>query len=214
MAAVFALAVCGLVLARVARWRGAWRWIGGGFLAMLLAAQLLPAAHPFRVEAAAWGRTLFWLAVAAAPIGAYAAWVRALRRRTGVDAPPPPAPAGPRGLVLFPSDAALATETAGALLAAAPGARTTLGWRGEDGALEGVLRLRLAGDLAEAELFRAPDPEVAAVLVEAAEREAAAGGAARIGVLVAPWQSETPFLAAGYAPEGAAGGRRWLEKRL
>lgn len=211
MAALIALGVCALLLARLVRWRGAWRWIAAAFAAVLLAAQLLPDGHPFRAEAAAWGKVLFWLGVAAVPIGFYSAWLRRLRRRTGADAPPD---AQPRGLVLFPRDASLATETAADLLAAAPGDRLSLGWRGEDDALEGVLRLRFAGDLAEVELFRSPAPTPAAALVAAAEREAMIRGAARIGVLVPPWQTEAPFLRAGFTPLSEAGGRRWLEKRL
>ena len=211
MAALLALAVCALLLARLVRWRGAWRWIAAALAAAILAAQLLPAGHPFRAEAAAWGKAAFWLGVAAVPIGVYAAWLRRLRRRTGADAPPP---AQPRGLVLFPKDAALAAETAAELLAAAPGDRLTLGWRGAEDALEGVLRLRFAGDLAEVELFRAPAPALAAALVAAAEREAMIRGAARIGVLAPPWQAEAPFLRAGFTPLAEAGGRRWLEKRL
>lgn len=211
MAALLALAVCALLLARLVRWRGAWRWIAAALAAAILAAQLLPAGHPFRAEAAAWGKAAFWLGVAAVPIGVYAAWLRRLRRRTGADAP---TPAHPRGLVLFPKDAALAAETAAELLAAAPGDRLTLGWRGAEDALEGVLRLRFAGDLAEVELFRAPAPAPAAALVAAAEREAMIRGAARIGVLAPPWQAEAPFLRAGFTPLAEAGGRRWLEKRL
>lgn len=211
MAALLALAVCALLLARLVRWRKAWRWIAAALVAAILAAQLLPAGHPFRAEAAAWGKVAFWLGVAAVPIGFYAAWLRRLRRRTGADAPPP---AQPRGLVLFPKDAALAAETAAELLAAAPGDRLTLGWRGAENALEGVLRLRFAGDLAEVELFRAPAPASAAALVAAAEREAMIRGAARIGVLAPPWQAEAPFLRAGFTPLAEAGGRRWLEKRL
>lgn len=211
MAALLALAVCALLLARLVRWRGAWRWIAAALVAAILAAQLLPAGHPFRAEAAAWGKAAFWLGVAAVPIGVYAAWLRRLRRRTGADAP---TPAHPRGLVLFPKDAALAAETAAELLAAAPGDRLTLGWRGAENALEGVLRLRFAGDLAEVELFRAPAPASAAALVAAAEREAMIRGAARIGVLAPPWQAEAPFLRAGFTPLAEAGGRRWLEKRL
>ncbi len=209
MAALLALGICALLLARLVRWRGAWRWIAAAFAAVLLAAQLLPAGHPFRAEATAWTVVILWLAVAAVPIGFYAVWLRRLRRQTGADAPPD---TPPRGLVLFPRDAALAAETAADLLAAAPGDRLTLGWRGEDDALSGVLRLRFAGDLAEVELFRAAAP--AAALIAAAEREAMIRGAARIGALVPPWQSEAPFLRAGFSPLAEAGGRRWLEKRL
>ena len=215
MAAVLALAALALVLARVAGRRGAWPWVLGAVVAVMLAAQALPPGHPFRAGTAAWGRNLLWVGLGLIPVGAYALWVRDLRRRTGVDDAPP---AAPRGLVQFPRDAALAAETAAALLAEAPGARLTLGWRDETGALAATLRLRLNADLAEVELFHvAPEARgqgLGARLLKAAEREAAIRGAARIGALVAPWQGASIFHRAGYRPGGEAGGRRWLEKAL
>jgi hypothetical protein len=127
LALVFAFAIVWLALGRIL-WK---RWLWGpallGAALIMLSTLLLPAGHPRRTETAAWAQVLFWLALAAAPIWAYALWVRKLRRRTGADE----APAVPQGLVQFPRDAALAAETAAALLAEAPGARLTLGWRDE-----------------------------------------------------------------------------------
>jgi GNAT superfamily N-acetyltransferase len=214
LASVLALAALALVLARIAGRRGAWPWVLGAVVLVMLAAQVLPAGHPFRVETAAWGRNLFWIGLGLLPVGAYALWIRKLRRRTGVD----DAPAVPQGLVQFPDDAALAAETAAALLAEAPGARLTLGWRDETGALRGALRLRIVADLAEVELLRvAPEARrqgLGARLLKAAEREARIGGAARIGALVAPWQGLSVFRRAGFVPGAEAGGRLWLEKAL
>lgn len=214
MALVFAFAIVWLALGRIL-WK---RWLWGpallGAALIMLSTLLLPAGHPRRTETAAWAQVLFWLALAAAPIWAYALWVRKLRRRTGADE----APAVPQGLVQFPRDAALAAETAAALLAEAPGARLTLGWRDEAGALQATLRLRIEADLAEVELFRvAPEARrqgLGARLLAAAEREAAIRGAARIGALVAPWQGASAFRRAGYLPGAEAGGRLWLEKAL
>lgn len=216
MALVFAFAIVWLALGRIL-WK---RWLWGpallGAALIMLSTLLLPAGHPRRIETAAWAQVLFWLALAAAPIWAYALWVRKLRRRTGVD--DAPSAAVPRGLVQFPRDAELAAETAAALLAEAPGARLTLGWRDEAGALQATLRLRLQADLAEVELFRvAPEARrqgLGARLLQAAEREAAIRGAARIGALVAPWQGASAFRRAGYLPGDEAGGRLWLEKAL
>jgi GNAT superfamily N-acetyltransferase len=220
MAQVVALTLFALILARaLGAPRGTWRYIVGAAGLALLASQFLPAGNPYRAEVAGSARLALWLGLAATPVGAYALWVRSLRRRSGVDAPV--AAPRPRGLVQFAEDGALAADTAAALAVEAPGARVSLGWRGGTGALEGHLRLRVAGDLAEVELLRvAPEARgqgVGGALLRAAEGEARARGATRIGAAVAGWQSPDFFARAGYLRHGsepADGARRWMEKPL
>jgi ribosomal protein S18 acetylase RimI-like enzyme len=217
MVPILALALFALLLARALQAPpGTWRWIVGAAALALVASQLLPAGHPYRVDLAGSARLALWIGLAAVPVAAYALWLRGLRRRSGVAAAPERP--RPRGLVQFAEDAALAAETAAALEAEAPGRRLSLGWRGADGGLEGHLRLRVAGELAEVEQLRvAPAARrrgVGRALLGAAEGEAAGLGARRIGAAVADWQAPEFFAAAGYAPGPAAGARRWMEKAL
>lgn len=218
MALILALSAFALVLARaLGAPPGTWRYVAAGAAAAAVASQLLPSGHPLRVDLVAVAQAGFWLGLAAIPVGAYALWVRGLRRRAGTDAPGADA-ARPVGLVQFAEDAALAAETATALAAEAPGARLSIGWRGESGALEGHLRLRVAGDLAEIELLHVAEDArgrgVGGALVRAAEGEAVALGARRIGAAVAPWQSPAFFARARYEAGDGSGPRRWMEKRL
>ncbi|MBP7241417.1 GNAT family N-acetyltransferase [Amaricoccus sp.] len=209
-ATVFALLVARLVRAR----RGAWRYILGAAAVALAASRLLSEGASYRTEVAVWAEAAVWIGVALAPVAAYAFWVRSLRRRTGIGAPP----SRPRGLVQFDDDALLAAETAAALAAEAPGSRVSLGWRGADGSLEGHVRLRVAGETAEIEMLRvAPAARgrgVGGSLLRAAEGEALALGARRIGAAVGEWQSPRVFARAGYLPTGGAAVRRWMEKPL
>jgi len=224
---VAALTIFALLLARVLRApAGAWRWVLGVAAAALIGSQLLPASNAFRADVAGSARTLFWVGLGLAPLAAYAVVLRKLRRRAGADAGLAPRPS-PRGLVQFPEDAALAADTAAALAgetaAALTGAPVSLGWRGEDGALEGHLRLRLRGDRAEIEMLRvAPGARGRGVgrdLLRAAEREAGERGARRIGALVGDWQAPEFFARSGFAADAAhdlGGGvrRQWMEKPL
>jgi ribosomal protein S18 acetylase RimI-like enzyme len=196
--------------------RGTWRYVLAAAALALAASQLLPQGNPYRGEVAGWARASLWIALALVPVGLYALWLRSLRRQAGLGAPEA-APSRPRGLVQFDDDAALAAETAAALAAEAPGARLSLGWRGADGALEGHVRLRIAGEAAEIEMLRvAPHARrrgVGAALLRAAEGEATARGARRIGAVVGEWQVPEVFARAGYA-DGGATTRRWMEKPL
>lgn len=229
MFAVFSLTLFALLLARVLRAPGGtWRYIIAAAVAVLAASQLLPAGNAFRADVAGALPTLFWLALAAIPVALYAAWVRRLRQRSGLDTGHGPrAGSRPHGLVQFPDDAPLVAETGAALDAQAAAARpcvpVSLGWRGADGALAGHLRLQLAGEVAEIEMLRvAPAARrqgIGAALLRAAEGEAQARGAARIGALVADWQVPEFFAKAGYAGAAAHGigrgqQRRWMEKTL
>lgn len=226
MVQVAAFTLFALLLARlVGAPRGSWRYVLGAAAAVLVVSQALPEGNAFRQDVAGSARALLWIGLAAAPIAAYAVVLRGLRRRTGVDAPPQAA--HPEGLVQFPDDAALSADTGTALVAeteaALSGERVSLGWRAEDGGLAGHLRLRLRGDVAEIEMLRVePDRRgrgVGAALVRAAELEARARGARRIGLLAGDWQAPEFFAREGYAAGAAhdlGGGRtrRWLEKAL
>jgi ribosomal protein S18 acetylase RimI-like enzyme len=223
---VAAFTVFALLLARLAGApRGSWRYILGAAALTLGASQLLPEGNAFRADVAGSARTLFWFGLAMIPVGIYALWVRRLRTRAGGGADAEPA--RPRGLVQFPRDAALVAETAAALGAetdaALPGPRLSLGWRDADGALAGHLRLRVHAEVAEIEMLRVvPDRRgrgFGTALLRAAEGEAAAQGATRIGTEVGDWQAPGFLARAGYAagPEIALGGgrsRRWMEKAL
>jgi len=223
---VLAAAVFAILLARVVRApAGTWRWVVGAAGAALVASQLLPEGNIWRQDVAGSTRMLFWLGLGLAPVAAYAVVVAAVRRRVGTAAglAEPAPPPRPRGLVRVDSDAALAAETAAASAAedaaARSGARLSLGWRGEDGAMEGHVRLCVAGGLAEVEMLRVAPPArrrgVGRALLRAAEGEARALGALRIGALVGFWQAPGFFAALGYAAAGGdAGGRRWMEKPL
>ncbi len=216
MVAIAAIAVFALVAARaLGAPPGTWRYVLAAVGLAAAASQLLPAGNPYRADLAGWARVGFWVGLGLIPVAAYALWVRGLRRRSGVDAPV--AEIRPLGLVQFSEDGALAAETAAALAAETPGTRVSLGWRGAAGALDGHLRLRVAGALAEVELLRvAPEARgrgVGSALLRAAEGEAAARGAARIGAVVADWQAPGFFVRAGYGA-AAPGPRRWMEKPL
>jgi ribosomal protein S18 acetylase RimI-like enzyme len=227
---VLSLTAFALLLARMLRApAGSWRYIVAAAVAVLAGSQLLPAGNAFRADVAGSARGLFWLGLAAIPVALYAGWLRRLRQRTGVDTALRGGAdvARPHGLVQFRQDATLAAETRAALEtetdAAAPGDRLSLGWRGDDGALLGHLRLRVAGNAAEIEMLRvAPEARrqgIGAALLRAGEGEAASRGASRIGALIADWQVPDFFAAAGYAegPAHAIGGgrhRRWMEKAL
>lgn len=224
MVPVLALTVFALLLSRVMRApAGTWRYVLGAAAAALVGSQLLPEGNAWRADVAGSARVLFWVGLGLAPVAAYAVVLRALRQRTGAtDAVRPTAPSA-RGLVQFADDAALAAETAAALMVdtetARRGERLSLGWRGADGALEGHLRLRLDGDLVEIEMLRvAPKVRrrgVGAGLLQAGESEAAVRGARRIGALVGDWQTPEFFERAGYGAQAGAGPRRrWMEKAL
>jgi len=213
-ATLFALALSWVVRAP----RGTWRYIVGAAAAAIVATQFLPAGHPLRADVAESGRNLAWLAVALVPVAIYGLWVRRLRLRTGVDRPQDAAE-HPRGLVQIGDDGALAHETRAALDAAARAAGVapgtlSLGWRGDDGALAGHLRLRLAGAVAEIEMLHvAPDARrrgIGTALLAAAEGEARARGAGTLTATVGDWQTLPFFTAAGFRPvlERDAGGGR------
>lgn len=220
---VASLTLFAFLLARVLRApRGTWRFILGAAALVLAASQLLPEGNAFREDVAGSAGTLFWIGLGLVPVAAYGVVVWHVRRRTGVDAPA--APSHPRGLVQFPEDAALARETAAALAAAAPPTQhVSFGWRAEDGALVGHLRLRRTGDLAEIEMLHV-DPAhrrqgIATALLAAATGEAARAGASRCGALVGDWQVPAVFAASGFAPgpalpAGDGHSRLWLEKPL
>lgn len=227
MVQVAALTLFALLLARVMRAPpGTWRYVLAAAAFALVASQLLPSGNAWRADVAGSARALFWIALGLAPVAAYAVVVRGLRRRTGADQALG-APAPPRGLVRFDDDAALSADTAAALeadtRAAVPCAALSLGWRGDGGALDGHLRLRLSGELAEVEMMRvAPQARgrgVGRALLRAGEAEAAARGARRIGATVGDWQAPGFFERAGFAsdaPQDLGGGRRrrWMEKSL
>lgn len=222
MTGVVAATVCALLAARIlGAPRGTWRYVLAAAALALAASQLLPEGAAYRREVSEAARLALWLGIGAIPVGFYALWVRSLRRRAGGRAPAP-APSRPRGLVQFGEDAGLAAETAAALAAEAPGVRLSLGWRGPDASLEGHVRLRVAGEAAEIEMIRvAPGARrrgLGGALLRAAEGEATARGARRIGAVVGDWQAPGFFAACGYAaPAGGgsgAGGRVWVEKAL
>jgi GNAT superfamily N-acetyltransferase len=183
--------------------------LGGG--ALLLATQALPGAEP-RVLAARIG----WTALLAAPLLGYAFLIRKLRARAA-----PPAP--PRGLVRVAADAGLARDSRAALEAESAGETRSLGWRAEDGAMAGHLRLRRIGAVAEVEiLYVAPAHRrrgIARRLIAAAEDEARALGARRIASRATTPPEPGLFLAAGFAPVlsrdlGAGTRLLWLEKEV
>ncbi|MBP7002634.1 GNAT family N-acetyltransferase [Amaricoccus sp.] len=216
---VIVLSVLALLVARlVGAPRRAWRYVAVAAALALGASLLAPRGDPYRAEVAAWARAAVWTGAGLAPVAAYALWVRSLRRQSGAAAVAEAPPSRPRGLVQFDDDAALAAETAAALAAEAPGARVSLGWRGADGGLEGHVRLRVAGETAEIEMLRvepaARGRGVGGALLRAAEGEATARGARRIGAAVGEWQSPGMFARAGYVPVGGPAVRRWLEKPL
>jgi len=226
--AIAALAGVALVAARaLGAPRGASGLILGFAAALVVAAGLLPQGHPWRIDVTLLLRVGVWIALAAVPVSIYAAWLARMRRRAGGVAAGGGPPAAARGLVQFPQDAALVAETGAALAAdadaALAGPRLSLGWRGEGGGLEGHLRMRLHGEVAEVEMLRvAPAARRRGVgrrLVGAAEVEAAALGARRIGALVGDWQAPEFFARLGFLggePHGLGGGtaRRWMEKAL
>lgn len=195
---------------------GIWRWFAAGGLAVLAASQTLPPGHPMRADLLGAAVIAGWLVVAAVPIGAYALWIRSLRRRTGVDRPPD----RPVGLVQIDDDAALAADTAAALVAldaAVLGRSETLSlaWRAEDGRLAGHLRLRQAARTAEIEAILVAEgfrrQGIGTRLVRAAEAEARARGLERIAATVGSWQAPGFFLAVGLVPVAEwdlGGGRR------
>jgi GNAT superfamily N-acetyltransferase len=228
MVAIVALTVFAVLVAQVARApRPVARAIAGVGVAALVATQLLPAGHPLRADVAESVVNLAWLALALVPVAAYALVLRRLRRRTGVGEAP--GPAHPVGLVRIDEDAALAADTGAALgeeSAAGLGERarrTSLGWRGEDGALAGHLRLVATLEVAEVEMLmvapRHRRQGVARRLLAGAETVAREWGARRLAARVGSWQVPEAFAAAGFARVFArplGGGRSWIwmEKEL
>lgn len=204
--------------------RGSWRLIVGVAVAALIATQLLPAGHPLRPDLRGSMVSLFWIAVVAVPVAAYALLIRQLRRRSGADRAEPPR-RHPVGLVRIAEDAALSARTQTALDAetgAATGATPqtlSLAWRAPDGALAGHLRLRVAGALADIETLRVGPAYrgagIGTALVTAAAAEAREHGAAVLAVSVAEWQAPGFFAALGFdEPQAARHGRHRLEKPL
>jgi GNAT superfamily N-acetyltransferase len=182
---------------------GSWRRIVGVAVLVLAASQALPPGHPLRADLVGSARTLGWLALAAAPIAAYALWIRALRRRTGASRPAP----HPVGLVQIADDAALVAETEAALATLAapvlgPPAPLSLAWRAEDGTLAGHLRLVRAARIAEIEALIVAEPfrrrGIGTRLLRAAEAEARSRGLERMAATVGSWQSPGFFASAGY----------------
>lgn len=231
MFAILSLCAFGLLLAKVMNAPpGTWRYIAGAGAALVLASQLLPAGHPFRVDLLGSARDLGWLALVAAPFAAYGLVIRALRRRTGADRLR--AEAHPRGLVVIAEDAGLAADTqtgldADARRALGPeavDAPVSLAWRGETGALQGHLRMQRRRDTMEILALRvAPAARrrgIGGRLILGAVAEAGSAGASRVAVRVADWQEEAraAFAAAGFAERGRIGaagtGWIWLERDL
>jgi GNAT superfamily N-acetyltransferase len=227
MVAIVALTVFALLLARLARARASvTRAIVGAGLATIVATQFLPAGHPLRTDVAVSATNLAWLALALVPLAGYALVLRHLRRRTGVSEP---APAHPLGLVRIDEDAALAADTVAALdadSAARLGTAvrvTSLGWRLEDGALAGHLRLSAVLEVAEVRMLmvapRHRRQGIARRLLEGAESVARDWDARRLAARVGSWQAPEVFVAAGFTRVFArplGGGRSWiwLEKEL
>ncbi|PZQ51192.1 MAG: hypothetical protein DI556_03190 [Rhodovulum sulfidophilum] len=183
--------------------------LGGALL--LAATQMLPGAEP-----GVFAARLGWAALLAAPVLGYALLLRALRRRAR-GAPPP------RGLVRVEGDARLAADSRAALEAEAAGETRSLGWRAEGGAMAGHLRLRRIGATAEVEiLFVDPGHRRRGIgrdLIAAAEAEARALGALRLGHRATVPPEPALFLAAGFrtvlARDLGAGARLvWLEKEV
>lgn len=197
MLQVMSLTVFALLVARIAHAPpGSWRYILGAAALALLASQLLPAGHPWRVDLVAGAGTLGWLALVAAPVAGYALVIRGLRRRTGVDAPS--RPRHPTGLVRIADDAALAADTRAALdeeTRAATGRApetVSLAWRGDDGSLLGHARLTVMAADAQLLMLWVAAPSrrqgIGGRLLAAAEDEARDRGAARLTAEVGSWQ--------------------------
>lgn len=231
MVQITAVTLFALALARIVRApRGAWRYILGVAVAAALATQFLPAGHPLRADVAESSQNLAWLAVAMIPVAAYGLWVRRLRLRTGVDRTEKQEQTAehPRGLVQIRDDAVLVAETRAALddMARSAGMgpdALSLGWRGENGALEGHLRLRLIGARAEVEMLHvAPEARgggIGTALLTAAEGEAKTRGVRAIAASVGSWQAVPFFTANGYRPvidreTGSGQALHMLEKAL
>jgi predicted N-acetyltransferase YhbS len=225
---VLAFTAFALLMARVVRApAGTAAWIVGAAAAVLAASQLLPEGNPWRADVAGSSRTLLWIGAGLAPVVAYAVVLRGLRQRLGTDAALAAGRPHPTGLVRIVDDDALAAVSRAALDADADlargGARLSLGWRGTAGDLCGHVRLRTGPGIAEIEMIRvepgARRGGVGGALLRAAEGEARAAGASRIGALVGDWQAPDFFARAGYAEAGghALGVERrraWMEKSL
>lgn len=227
MVQVLSLTIFALLAARVLRApRGSWRLIVGAAVLVLFATQLLPAGHPLRADVAESSRSLFWVALALAPVVGYALLIRHLRRRSGADLPEA-APPRPVGLVQIPDDAALLAETRAALDRGAAEATGTapetlsLGWRAADGELAGHLRMRLVAASAEIEVLHVGAEYrragIGTALVTAAAAEARARGAERLWAVVADWQTPGFFAGLDFRTLAEAAGaqpRRWMERPL
>ncbi len=228
---ILSLCVFGLLVARLmSAPPGSWRYIVGAGIVATLASQLLPAAHPLRVDLAGSARDLGWLALVAAPFAVYGLVIRQLRKRTGADRLR--ADLHPAGLVVIPQDTALAIDTETALTAdarrdlgtEAVDAPISLAWRDGTGALVGHLRLQRVGDTAEILALRVAAPArgqgIGTGLIRGAIDEAVAAGAHRLGVRVADRQeaARRVLAAAGFEVAGRIGdagaGWVWMERGL
>lgn len=226
---ILSLCLFGLLVARVAEApKGTWRYIAGAGVLAVLASQLLPAGHPLRVDLAGSARDLGWLVVVAAPIAVYGLVLRRLRRRTGADRLR--AEVHPQGLVVITQDARLAidTETAlagdalAALGAGAVDLPLSLGWRDENGALVGHLRMQRVGGTSEILVLRVAPAQrgkgIGGELIRGALAEAGSAGATRVAVRLADWQTAgaRAFARAGFQESGRIGaegdGWVWMER--
>lgn len=205
--------------------RGTWRYVLGVAVGLALATQLLPPAHPLRRDVAESSYNLAWVALALVPVALYAFGLRRLRQRADRDRPSATATAAAplRGLVQIAEDAALVGETEAAraqdaarALGRAPRSRS-LGWRGEDGALEGHLQLAIFGETGEILSLRIFDPareaEVGPALVRGAETLGLEMGARRLVLRAGNWEPVGFLPSLGYeqvGEEDLAPGARWI----
>jgi GNAT superfamily N-acetyltransferase len=212
---IVAFTLLGVGLTRLLRSpRGAWRHVAVAGMAAALATQLLPEGHPLRTDVAQSSRNLGWIALGLVPVAIYAFALQRLRRRTGVARAAPQArdEDGPslRGLVQIIDDAALASETEAALgrdvaraLGDVPRTRS-LGWRNDDGALGGHLKLVVLGETCEILLLRVADAQRRAgtgtALMRGAEDLSREMGARQIILRAGSWQDQGFLSRAGYRP--------------
>jgi ribosomal protein S18 acetylase RimI-like enzyme len=234
MTLIVALVLLALAMSRLLRSpRGSWRYVLGAGVVAALATQLLPPGHPLRVDVAQSSRNLGWVALGLVPVAIYAFGLQRLRRRTGVARPASPARMGDRpilhGLVQIAEDAALVGETeaalgedAGRALGRAPQARS-LGWRTDEGALVGHLRLVVLAETCEILLLRVAEGHrrqgIGSTLLQGAEDLAREAGAGRMLVRAGSWQDRAVLARVGYRQVwereiGPGLMWSWLEKEL